>query len=55
MALWSMGVKNSYGVFYHNIWQKWGAPNDVTLSWPFIMLGEAIFEKEDPLKVQGTM
>jgi hypothetical protein len=32
--------------FYH-IWQKWGAPNDITLSWPFVMLGEAVFERED--------
>jgi hypothetical protein len=39
-----------------HIWQKWGAPNDITLSWPFIMLGEAVFEREDdPPGSKGTM
>ncbi len=47
-------TKRAWEAIYY-IWQKWGAPNDITLSWPFIMLGEAIFKKEDPLKVQGTM
>jgi hypothetical protein len=37
-------------------WQKWGAPNDVTLSWPFVMLGETFFKKkDDPLGSKGTM
>ncbi len=35
---------------------KMGAPNDITFSWPFVMLGEAIFEREDdPSGVKGTM
>ncbi len=45
--------KRTWEAFYY-IWQKWGAPNDITLSLPFIMLGEAVFEREDdPPGVQG--
>ncbi len=41
-------------VCHYHIWQKWGAPNDIILSWPFVMLGEAIFEREvDPPGVRG--
>jgi hypothetical protein len=29
---------------FHCIWQKWGVLNDVTPSWPFILLSESIFE-----------
>jgi hypothetical protein len=48
-------AKWAWEAFFH-IWQKWGAPNDITLSWPFIMLGEAVFEREDdPLGSKGTM
>ncbi len=39
-------AKRAWDAFYY-IWQKWGAPNDVAFSWPFVMLGEAIFERED--------
>ncbi len=40
-------AKRAWEAFYH-IWQKWGAPNDVTFSrWIFVMLGEAVFERED--------
>ncbi len=39
-------AKRAWEAFYH-IWQKWGAPNDIILSWPFVMLGEAFFERED--------
>jgi hypothetical protein len=46
-------AKRAWEAFYY-VWEKWGAPNDITLSWPFIMLGEAIFErKDDPPGVQG--
>ncbi len=46
-------AKRAWEAFYY-VWQKWGAPNDVTLSWPFVMLGEAVFEREDDLpSVQG--
>jgi hypothetical protein len=45
-------AKQVWEAFYY-VWHKWGALNDVTLSWPFVMLGEAIFEREDDLpKVQ---
>jgi len=46
-------VKQAWEAFNY-VWHKWGAPNDVTLSWPFVMLSEAIFEiKDDLLGVQG--
>ncbi len=46
-------AKRAWEAFYY-VWHKWGAPNDVTLSWPFVMLGEAVFEREDdPPEVQG--
>jgi hypothetical protein len=39
--------------FYY-IWQKWGTSNDVTLCWPFVMLGETVFErKDDPPRSKG--
>ncbi len=46
-------TKQAWEAFYY-IWQKWGAPNDITISWPFVMLGEVVFEREDdPPGVQG--
>jgi hypothetical protein len=30
-----------------NIWNEWGAPNRLHITWPFILLGEAVFEEED--------
>ncbi len=48
-------AKRAWEAFYY-IWHKWGAPNEVTLSWPFIMLGETVFEKEDAFPgFKGTM
>ncbi len=45
--------KWAWEAFYY-VWQKWGAPNDVSLSWLFVMLGEAVFEREDdPPRFQG--
>jgi hypothetical protein len=39
---------------FQDVWQKWGAPDDATPSWPFILLGEAVFEREDdPPSFQG--
>ncbi len=38
-------AKRAWEAFCY-VWQKWGAPNDVTLSQSFIMLDEAIFERE---------
>jgi len=38
---------------YFKVWQKWGAPNDVALSRPFILLGDLVVErKDDPPKIQ---
>ncbi len=46
-------TKQAWEAFYY-VWQKWGVPNDVTLSWLFVMLGEIVFEREDdPPGVQG--
>jgi len=37
---------------YLRIWQKWGAPDDVALSWPFILLGNLVVKREgDPPKI----
>jgi hypothetical protein len=39
---------------YFKVWQKWGAPNNIALPWPFILLSELIFEREDDLpNIQG--
>jgi hypothetical protein len=39
---------------YLRIWQKWEALDDVALSWPFILLGESVFEREnEPPNIQG--
>ncbi len=46
-------AKWAWEAFYY-VWQKWGTPNDVTLSWPFVMLGEIVFEKkDDPPRSKG--
>jgi hypothetical protein len=38
---------------YFRVWQQWGAPNDVALSWPFILLSDLVVErKDDPPKIQ---
>jgi hypothetical protein len=28
-------------------WDEWEAPNRLSIAWPFILLGEAVFEEED--------
>jgi hypothetical protein len=28
-------------------WDEWEAPNRLSITWPFILLGEAVFEEED--------
>jgi len=39
---------------YFRVWQKWGALDDVAFFWPFILLGELVFEREvDPPNIQG--
>jgi hypothetical protein len=38
---------------YFRVWQKWGALDDLALSWPFILLGELVIQREDdPPKIQ---
>jgi hypothetical protein len=32
---------------YQKVWKEWEAPTSLTLSWPFVLLGEAIWERED--------
>jgi hypothetical protein len=29
------------------VWNDWGAPNRLQITWPFILLGEAVFEDDD--------
>jgi hypothetical protein len=39
---------------YFRVWRKWGALDNVAFSWPFILLGELVFEREDdPPNIQG--
>jgi len=39
---------------YFRVWQKWGALDDIALSWPLILLGDLVVEKEDdPPKIQN--
>jgi hypothetical protein len=38
---------------FSRTWDEWGAPNRLSITWPFILLGEAVFEKEnDPPDLQ---
>jgi hypothetical protein len=30
-----------------NVWGEWEAPNRLSITWPFVLLGESVFEKED--------
>jgi len=32
---------------FNCVWKEWKAPDRLTLSWPFILLGEAVFELDD--------
>jgi hypothetical protein len=32
---------------FNRVWEEWKAPNHLTISWPFILLGEAMIEQED--------
>jgi len=39
-------------VAFKRIWSQWQAPEDVTITWPFMLLGEAVKEREeDPLNL----
>jgi hypothetical protein len=45
-------AQKAWNVFCRT-WDEWEAPNRLSITWPFILLGEAIFEKEDdPLDLQ---
>jgi hypothetical protein len=30
-----------------SVWGEWEAPNRLSITWPFILLGESVFEEED--------
>ncbi len=32
---------------FHSVWNKWEAPNRLHMTWPFVLLGEVVFEKDD--------
>ncbi len=29
------------------VWEEWEAPNRLVITWPFVLLGEAVFEEDD--------
>ncbi len=39
-------AQQAWNVFL-SVWNDWGAPNRLQITWPFILLGEAIFEDDD--------
>ncbi len=30
-----------------SIWGEWEEPNRLSITWPFVLLGETVFEEED--------
>jgi hypothetical protein len=30
-----------------SVWNEWGVPNRLHITWPFVLLGEVVFEEED--------
>ncbi len=32
---------------FHSVWNEWEAPNRLHITWPFVLLGEAVFEEDD--------
>jgi hypothetical protein len=32
---------------YKRVWEEWEVPGNFTPSWPFVLLGEAVLERED--------
>jgi hypothetical protein len=32
---------------FHRTWEEWEAPDRLSITWPFILLGEAVIEKDD--------
>jgi len=39
-------VQQAWNAFLR-VWSEWEAPNRPYITWPFILLGEAVFEEED--------
>jgi hypothetical protein len=32
---------------FKRIWMEWQVPHDLEITWPFVLLGEAMIEQED--------
>jgi hypothetical protein len=32
---------------FRRVWTEWEAPSRLSITWPFVLLGEAVFEEED--------
>jgi hypothetical protein len=32
---------------FRSVWSEWGVPDRLHINWPFILLGEAVFEADD--------
>ncbi len=32
---------------FRRVWEEWKAPEDITINWPFVLLGEASIKRED--------
>ncbi len=39
-------AQNAWNAF-RSTWEVWEAPNHISITWPFILLGEAVLEEED--------
>jgi hypothetical protein len=39
-------VRKAWNAFCR-VWTEWEAPNRLSITWPFVLLGEAVFEEED--------
>ncbi len=39
-------ARQAWNVFL-NVWNEWGAPDRLSITWPFILLGEAVSETDD--------
>jgi hypothetical protein len=32
---------------FTRVWEEWEAPRRLVITWPFVLLGETVFEEED--------
>jgi hypothetical protein len=32
---------------FFRVWEEWEAPNRLTITWPFVLFSEALFEEDD--------